>query len=245
MSEHEPHGYEEEGTAQPPAAKRPINHDLSLIQEVKEALLTGTESAGIDVKVSVEDGSVRLHGVVDVLSHRRAAEEIARRLPGVRHIENDITVANEEASSDKHLLEAVTAKLTSREELRQVGCTVHKGVVSLVGHAGSYGDVAKAVRLVEGMAGVREVRVEQVKVGEGKKEDDADVSRAAERMLAHLGYDPQQFQVYSDAGVLFVKGICPRHEDKSHIKTAMHKIRGVDKLETTLVSEDEIAGEIH
>ncbi|OTA42274.1 MAG: hypothetical protein A6D92_00405 [Symbiobacterium thermophilum] len=71
-----------------------FEHDEQLAKQVKEALLAQTDSAGIDVQVSARDGTVRLHGVVDALSHKSAAEEIARRVPGVRRIDNDITVAN-------------------------------------------------------------------------------------------------------------------------------------------------------
>lgn len=236
MAEHQSHNH---------GQQKPFNHDEHLIREIKEALNKGTESAGIDVKVSAEDGAVRLYGVVDVLSQKTAAEAIVRKVPGVTHIDNDITVANEEAHSDKAVFEAVTNKLAGTREFRQVGCQVHKGIVTLVGHAGSYGDVNAAIRLVEGMPGVREVRVEKVKVGEGEKEDDAAVSKAALQMLSKMGYDPQMFQVYSDAGVLFVKGIVPTREDRSRIKTAMHKIRGVEKLEATLVSEDQMDPEVH
>lgn len=220
--------------------QEPIDQDLALMREVKDALLSQTDSAGIDVKVAAENGWVRLHGVVDALSHKTAAEEIARRIPGVRRIENDITVANEETFSDKDLLAAVTERITRLPEYRNIGARVHKGVVTLVGHAGSYGDVQEAVRISEGCPGVKEVKVQRVKVGEGEKEDDADVSRTAEHLLDQMGYNHQHFEVYCDAGVLFVKGLVPTREDKSRIKTAMHKIQGVDKLESLLIPEEEM-----
>jgi osmotically-inducible protein OsmY len=223
----------------------PYNRDLDLKTQVKNALLEQTESAGIDVQVSSEDGVIRLHGVVDVLSHKTAAEQIARRIAGVTQVENDITVANEESASDKDVYEAVTQKLARRRELNNIGCRVHKGVVTLVGHAGSNDDVQAAIALVEDMAGVREVKVKRVKIGEGQKEDDADVSRQAETMLESMGYDHTLFDVHCDAGVLFVKGFVPTGEDRSRIKTAMHKIPGVDKLEALLVTDDEYGGEIH
>ncbi len=245
MAEHQTRHQDHQKRFNPPGVQEPLNQDLQLQQEVKDALLRGTESAGIDVKVSAEDGAIRLHGVVDALSHKRAAEEIARRIPGVHTIDNDITVANEETYTDKDIELAVTGKLGNRREFRQMGCQVHKGVVTLVGHAGSYDDVEAAVRMVEDMGGVREVRADQVKVGEGEKEDDADVSRRAQRLLKEMGYDPRQFLVYCDAGVLFVKGFVPTREDRSRVKTAMHQIRGVAKLEALLVTDDEVDGEIH
>jgi hyperosmotically inducible protein len=240
MAEHQRLNQDHQKPFNPPGVQQPFNHDLALIKEVKDALLTQTDSAGIDIKVDAEDGWVRLHGVVDALSHKTAAEEIARKIPGVRRIENDITVANEETYSDHDLLTNVTERLQRFPECRNIGARVHKGVVQLVGHAGSYGDVNEAVRIAEKVPGVREVKVLRVKVGEGEKEDDADVSHQAERLLDQMGYDHQLFEVYCDAGVLFVKGLVKTREDKSRIKTAMHKIPGVDRLEALLIPEDQM-----
>ncbi|HEY3363701.1 MAG TPA: BON domain-containing protein [Symbiobacteriaceae bacterium] len=245
MAEHQSRNQDHQKAFNPPGVQEPFNHDLHLMKEVKDALLKGTESAGIDVQVSAEDGTVRLHGVVDVLSHRTVAEEIARKVTGVKQVVNDLTVADEEHKGDKQLTEVISNHLAKHTEYRDMGCKVHKGEVLLVGHAGSYDDVHAAVRMVEGLPGVVSVRVQKVKVGEGQKEDDADVSRAAERLLGELGFKKDQFQVYCDAGVLFVKGFVPTKADRSRVKAAMHTIQGVDKLEALLVTDDEVGGEIH
>lgn len=223
--------------------ERTFNHDEYLVKEIKDALLARTDSAGIDIKVSAEDGEVRLTGVVDALSHKSAAEDIVRKIPGVRRIENDITVANEETFSDRDLEGTVSARLADVPQYRRIGARVEKGVVTLMGEAGSYRDVEGAARLAEQVPGVREVRPERVKVGVGDEEDDADVSRSALRLLERMGYDPGTFQVYCADGVLHVKGIVPTREDRSRIKTAMHDIRGAAKLEALLVTEEEMLPE--
>lgn len=224
---------------------REMMSDSDLAARVKEALLAETESAGIDVKVSVEDGVVRLYGVVDVLSHRRAAEEIARQVPGVRKIENAITIADEEHMPDKELQDTVTEELTAYEEFLGLGCRVNKGAVTLMGSAGSYEDVDEAVRMVEGIPGVVEVRVQQIKVGEGETGDDAEVSRQAQQMLDQMGYDHTLFTVYCDAGVLYVKGFVNSRAEKGRIKAAMHRIPGVAKLDAMLVTDDQLGDQIH
>lgn len=217
-----------------------FDHDEYLEKEVKDALLAQTDSAGIDIQVSARDGRVRLSGVVDALSHKSAAEEIVRRIPGVRGIDNDITVADEEMRTDRDLEGAVASRLAGVPEYSRLGARVEKGVVTLVGEARTYEELDGAVRLVEGVPGVKEVRSDRVKVGIGEEEDDADVSRTALRLLAQMGYDPDQFQVYTADGVLHVKGIVPGRADRTRIKTAMRGIRGVAKLEALLVSEDEM-----
>lgn len=225
----------------PPGVDRPANFDKDLADEVKDRLLTHTESAGIDIHVGAEDGVVRLFGVVDVLSHKTAAEELARTVPGVKRIENDITVADEEHVKDRHLLQEITERLQHRKDLQNMGVRVHKGVVRLVGHGRTYDHVDEAVKMIQDVAGVRDVRVDRVKVGEGIKEDDADVSRQAEHLLEQLGYNHQLFEVWCNDGDLYVRGFVPTREDRSRIKTEMHKLRGVNKLDALLITDEQMA----
>ncbi|MEW8978547.1 MAG: BON domain-containing protein [Symbiobacterium sp.] len=228
-------------------SEQTFNHDEHLVREIKDALLAQTDSAGIGIQVSAEDGKVRLTGVVDALSHKSAAEEIVRKIPGVRRIENDITVANEETLSDRDLEGAVAARLAEVPAYSRLGAKVVKGVVTLMGEVRTYDDLEAAARLAEQVPGVREVRSEQVKVGVGEEEDDADVSRTALRRLEEMGYDRDQFQVYCVDGVLHVKGIVATREDRTRIQTALRGLRGVARLEALLVSGDEMLqdDEIH
>lgn len=245
MAEHQTRNPDRQKPFNPPGVEKPYNNDKYIQEQVKSALMSRTESAGIDIKVMVEDGVVRLHGVVDALSHKTVADDIARQIPGVTRVENDITIANEETHTDKTLRGEITTRLAHRPEFRGMGVSVEHGKVHLVGHAGSYDDVRAAAAMVADMAGVLDVKVEKVKVGEGQKEDDADVTRTAAVMIKSMGYDADQMTIYTDAGTLFIKGFVPTREDRSRIKIAMHKIRGVDKVEALLVTDDQVGGEIH
>lgn len=218
--------------------------DRELVTVVKEALLRETESAGIDVQVSATEGGVRLSGVVDVLSHRRAAGEIAHRLLGRGRVENDITVANEEGVSDKALQERVTEALARHDRFRRLGAHVHRGVVTLMGRADRVETVDEAFRMAEGLAGVREVRVEDVHLGAGTEADEAAASAAALHLLEQMGYDPVAFQIYCWEGRLFVKGILPAGADPRQIEGALRRLPGVERVESTLVTADQIE-EIH
>jgi hyperosmotically inducible periplasmic protein len=221
----------------------PIDLDRLLAEAVKEALLRGTESAGLDIHVSSVDGTVRLWGIVDVLAQKTAAESIARRVPGVRGINNDITVATE-GVEDKELAEVLTEKLTRIPELRDVGCRVEKGRVALVGHVKTTGDAMRAVQVAEGTMAVAGV-VSHIKIGEGEKEDDAAISRYALRLLDQMGLDHGQFQVYTDAGVLFIKGFVRDDAERQRVVRMMRRLEGVQRVDATLVTDDETGGVIH
>jgi len=221
------------------------SNDATLAHEVKQALLRETESSGIEIHVGADGGTVRLSGVVDVLSHQMNAEQIARRIPGVHRIENDITVANEEQISDKRLMELINERLAPTSFGEGLGCRVHRGVVQLVGRAGTNDSVQAAVTFVQDIQGVREVRTQRIHIGEHRKEDDADVSRTAEHLLEQLGYDHRLFEVYCADGTLHVKGFVPTREDKSRIKIEMRKIPGVHKFESLLVPDERLLDNAH
>ncbi|MHB9145615.1 MAG: BON domain-containing protein [Symbiobacteriia bacterium] len=72
--------------------------------------------AGIDVKVDVKQGVVQLVGIVDVLSHRQQAEEIARSMTGVHGVENGITVAMDGDVADEAIEAADDATVVNRVE---------------------------------------------------------------------------------------------------------------------------------
>lgn len=222
----------------------PIDHEQRLVQDVKDALLRGTESAGLDVRVASANGTIRLYGVVDVFSQKTAAEAIARRIPGVRHVENDITVANEGDFGDKRLLEVVTERLTSVPDLRDVGCRVHRGRVELVGHVATRGDEMRAVQVAGSTPSVAGV-TSHLKIGEGQDEDEGMLSRVAERLLDQMGLDSGQFEVYADAGVLFVKGFVKDDFQRKQVIRMMERLDGVQKVEATLITHLETGGEIH
>lgn len=218
--------------------------DQELAGQVKDALLRSTESAGIDINVAARKGTVRLTGIVDVLSHRTAAETIARQVEGVRRIENDITVANEGHLEDKGLTEKLTERLTSVPALRSVGCRVQRGRVELVGHVATKADETRAMQLAEATPAVVSVS-SRIKVGEGRSGDEAVASRHAERLLSQMGFDAGKFEVYADAGTLFVKGFVRDEAQRQQVVRMMQRLDGVSRVEATLVTDAEFGGEVH
>jgi cytidylate kinase len=67
--------------------------DAAIAQNVRAAIRTHGTTAHCLVRVSAVDGSVSLEGVVDRIEHSEACSDIAKRLKGVRHIENHLRVA--------------------------------------------------------------------------------------------------------------------------------------------------------
>jgi len=67
--------------------------DELLATAVHEALAKDRRVDAQQVRVQAEGGTVRLLGEVDTNDERRAAEEVAERVHGVRRVENQLSVA--------------------------------------------------------------------------------------------------------------------------------------------------------
>ena len=70
--------------------------DTSLTAKVKSEFIADAEVKAMDVKVDTYRGQVQLTGFVDTLSQKQRAEQIARNVPGVQWVKNDIIVKTDE-----------------------------------------------------------------------------------------------------------------------------------------------------
>jgi osmotically-inducible protein OsmY len=70
-------------------------HDELLATAVHEALAKDRRVDAEQVRVEATGGTVRLLGQVDTNQERDAAEAVARRVHGVRRVENQLSVARQ------------------------------------------------------------------------------------------------------------------------------------------------------
>lgn len=216
-----------------------------LAERVKEALLLNTESAGIDVKVEVQDGVVRLHGIVDTFSQVHACEQIARRVPGVTRVQNDLTVHAEKGWTDELARKELNRRLSARDNTEAVSAEVVNGAVTLLGHVATAADEEEALRIARGVPSVKEVR-SQIKVGEGREADDALLGRYAKRLLRQMGHDPGAFTIWADGGTLHIRGLVDSHPEADRIRRMLRRIDGVARVDALLpVDPDRDAAEVH
>lgn len=66
--------------------------DQAMSRRVQEALSTDPAYKFTDVKVVAYQGKVQLSGFVDKGEQKGQAEDIARKVPGVKEVRNDITM---------------------------------------------------------------------------------------------------------------------------------------------------------
>jgi cytidylate kinase len=74
-------------------ASRAKLRDVALAHHVRAALRTHGSTSHCSVRVAAEAGHVQLHGQVDYVEQSEACSDIARRIKGVRVIENHLHIA--------------------------------------------------------------------------------------------------------------------------------------------------------
>lgn len=158
-------------------------HDDKIKKEVKQTLLHQLQQSGEGIEVEVKNGEVVLTGVVDVLAEKQAAEVIAAGVPGVRRVENDLTVAMDGQVSDTEVALSVQQKIEEDTplSLHDVSVQSAHGVVTLQGEVDSAGLRQAAAAAAAEARGVKEIH-NQLKVSRTK--DDASITNEVELALS-------------------------------------------------------------
>ncbi|AAK78420.1 osmotically-inducible protein OsmY [Clostridium acetobutylicum] len=140
--------------------------DSSIQSSIKSYIHDSMNDTADDINVSTHDGCVLLSGCVNVLAEKIKAEEISKKVEGVKKVENDITISMDGSSSDKQLTDLLNDNLRncSRHE-SFVGVTgkVNGGSALLLGEVDSQDDKESAVREATKTFGITNV-VDTIKV---------------------------------------------------------------------------------
>ena len=116
------------------------------------------------VGAQVRDGRVILHGQVETASQRDAAESVVRQLPGVRVVDNLITVKPQTgptaADVEHRVHEAI--ERTAVLHARSIRVTMNDGTAHLQGHVPSLAALRIALHAAEAAPGVTAVESEIV-----------------------------------------------------------------------------------
>jgi osmotically-inducible protein OsmY len=141
--------------------------DLWITTETKLALLADPRLGEVDVNVDTRDGVVTLFGTVASPAEKRAAADDARRVEGVRRVEDKIQVVpaarrKDVAIRDDDVRTRVEKAIYDREELRHtvIRVEVKNGVVRLTGIVPTLHHRLVAPRIARGVRGVRAVEEE-------------------------------------------------------------------------------------
>lgn len=149
-----------------------MNKDADIVNRIKKELREKMQLSSMDINVDCKQGNVILSGIVDVLSEKIFAKEIAGKIDGVISIENGITIGMDSNITDSHIKYEIENKIYGEEEsdsLSNVGVDVKGGTAILMGHVENNSDKRKAVELASSSRGVVNI-VDSIKIDSSKDE---------------------------------------------------------------------------
>ncbi|MBM7855390.1 hyperosmotically inducible protein [Desulfohalotomaculum tongense] len=144
--------------------------DNKLRAQVQEAIDAHPEMERYGIQADVVDGEVQLTGIVDTAAEKNRLNEIASRVPGVKRIENGITVSTDGQINDSGVAMEVTEELNAhpRVNMKNIGAKIADGKVFLVGRTDDPAEERAAIEAASKARGVTEVisRVKHKRTGD-------------------------------------------------------------------------------
>ncbi|ABB14689.1 BON domain-containing protein [Carboxydothermus hydrogenoformans] len=215
---------------------RDVDFDRGLRERIEEALLSKLKESAIGMNIDVKDGVVKLQGTVDVLSEKKAAEEIIHRIPGVKKVENELTVALDNGSySDREIEEELNDKLANDPRIEgEIGAKVFNGIVTLQGRVDAAIKEFWARQVAERTRGVVEVR-SQVEVLPEMEIDDSKIANEISRQLNNsLHVNRRDIIVEVVNGEVTLKGVVDTPEQALQAELIALGVKGVKRVEKEL-----------
>ncbi|HHU50877.1 MAG TPA: BON domain-containing protein [Firmicutes bacterium] len=201
-----------------------------LEERIKQVLST-SPLAPYALQVRERDGAVYLQGVVDVFAEKEEAERLIGNIPGVKRVENGITVCTDGAINDEDIKFEVSEELLSDPQVpKTVGLEVVKGRVRLVGEVKNLAEKEAAMKAAGRARGVREVSSE-LQVGEEKEIDDINlVNQVKEKLYNHDTLLARAVQVTAKGGTVRLTGLV-NQTDMEFLEELVSKVSGVKRIE--------------
>ncbi|HEY8344148.1 MAG TPA: BON domain-containing protein, partial [Bacillota bacterium] len=183
------------------------------------------------LQVRERDGTVYLQGVVDVFAEKEEAERLIRNIPGVKRVENGITVCTDGAINDEDIQFEVSEELLGDPQVPEtVGSEVVKGRVRLVGEVKNLAEKEAAIKAAGRARGVREVNSE-LQIGEEKEVDDINlVNLVKERLYNHDTLLARAVQVTAKGGTVRLTGLA-NQADMEFLEELVSTVSGVKRIE--------------
>lgn len=136
--------------------------DTGITMAVKMRLLTTAGIPSTEINVDTEDNMVTLFGIVPTDEVKRAAEQEASRVDGVKMVHNQLQVVPSAQkkvveAKDEDITDALKTAFKDRPAFKNISTEVKAGVVRLEGKVASQWERLNAIRAARRVEGVRNV----------------------------------------------------------------------------------------
>lgn len=222
------------------ASLRASDTDDRIESSAKKSYVFKTYLKHDSIKIESKNGAVLLTGTVAEASQKSLAENTVESLPGVKSVDNQLTVKGESPAehSDGWLGTKVKTALLFHRHVSATGTDVYvkDGVVSLRGEASSQAQKELTTEYAKDIEGVKEVNNEMTiaknpaKPDEtiGEKIDDASITaQVKSSLLAHRSTSALKTKVETTDGVVTIGGTAKNDAEKSLVTKLVTDINGV------------------
>jgi hyperosmotically inducible periplasmic protein len=195
------------------------------------------------IKTESKNGAVTLTGTVAEDSHIGLAKDTVEGLPGVKSVDNQLTVKGEAPAkhSDSWVGLKVKTALMFHRNVRatKTDVNVKDGIVSLSGEASSMAQKELTTEYAKDVEGVKEVKNQMTvatapaKADEttGEKIDDASITASVKMsLLSHRSTSALKTKVETTDGVVTVAGIAKNAAEKSLVTKLAADVNGVSSV---------------
>lgn len=209
-----------------------LSDDERITDVIKEKLHEAMQESAMDINLYCRDGFVHMSGIVDVLTEKQYAEEVAVNTLGVRGVENKITVAMDGNFTDKHIEKEVRSTLAeyeNNETITGLGVRVNDGVVSILGHVDTLMEANIAMNLASRIRGVKNV-VNNTNLASSGKYDDTFISNKILQELSKTELSYRDIHREVDGGIVNLSGHLNNPAEVELAKEIAMNVEGVRKV---------------
>ena len=225
------------------ASLRASETDDRIEASAKKSYVFKTYLTEDSIKTESKNGVVTLTGTVNDASHKSLAQDTVEGLPGVKSVDNKLTVKGESPAehSDGWLSVKVKSALLFHRNVSATATDVFvkDGIVSLRGEASSIAQKELTAEYAKDVEGIKEVKNEMTvaktpaKPGEtmGEKIDDASITaQVKSSLLSHRSTSAIKTKVSTTDGVVTISGIAKNDAEKSLVTKLANDINGVTSV---------------
>lgn len=210
--------------------------DEKIMKMIKETLDKEMSESALDINVYCRDGFVTLTGMVDTLSEKRAAEEIATSVQGIKGIGNNLTISTDGTITDKQVEAEVIEKLRDSEfkdGLTGVSAKVERGIAILKGSVKTLRDRNRAVNEAEKALGVKDV-VSNIEIESARRFDDISIANKLTQQFANADLSIPDLVTDVRKGVVHLYGHVNGRDDMELAVEIAEGVEGVTKVHNAL-----------
>lgn len=193
-----------------------LHNDAEVRQDVLDALNADMRVDSTHISVDVVNNVVILRGTVGSYFEKRTAEDIVRRIKGVREVANELRVFPAQPRPDEQIADEVRAALANDVwvDERTIQVTASNGVVYLSGTVESSEAKAHAEAAAWGIAGVVDV-VNSILIAPRSTRTDAEIAKEVRSDIdTNLRLDGAALTVEVRGGTVFLRGAVKSIEQK-------------------------------